>query len=74
MVCVSLCVCVCVCVCAAGEEVDTEADELVDQVLQAAGLSLTAGMSAAPSSRPEPAAARIKQEEQREVDEKEVSE
>jgi division protein CdvB (Snf7/Vps24/ESCRT-III family) len=58
-------------VCAAGEEVDTEADELVDQVLQAAGLSLTAGMSAAPSSTPAPL---IKQEEQREVDEKEVSE
>jgi hypothetical protein len=51
--------------------VDTEADELVDQVLQAAGLSLTAGMSAAPSSTPAPL---IKQEEQREVDEKEVSE
>jgi division protein CdvB (Snf7/Vps24/ESCRT-III family) len=73
MVCV--CMCVCVCVCAAGEEVDTEADELVEQVLQAAGLSLTAGMSAAPSSRPEPAAALVKhKEEQREVDEKEVSE
>jgi len=56
-----------------GEEVETEADELVNQVMEEAGLNLTAAMGTAPSSV-RPAATGRQEAQQQSVGDKEVDE